>query len=273
MATSATIVDREDPDAARNFAARFFGVDATAVVTISEDYENEVWAEPRIVPPEPSDDPAATLDRTVQAVEDEERMARLCATSTDHCAKRTLATLLWQDALYDALSSNEVVFRINEELASPRKLRELPAALERAVGRSITEAEVLVTWLTLGAASRRDGRPLLRPVIHAFVRGISGAVVSFPRDSHSPQLWLAAEQMDGGEGEKRADFPVTTCTTCGQHYFVWDVLSDWWSFLQTGSIVMVWRDARAVGNLRIETLGEAPKEIVDAEGVLLVKRK
>ena len=54
---------------------------------------------------------------------------------------------------------------------------------------------------------------------------------------------------------------------------VWDVLSDWWSFLQTGSIVMVCRDARAVGNLRIETLGEAPKEIVDAEGVLLVKRK
>ena len=53
---------------------------------------------------------------------------------------------------------------------------------------------------------------------------------------------------------------------------VWDVLSDWWSFLQTGSIVMVTRDARAVGNLRIETLGEAPKEIVDAEGVLLVKR-
>ena len=54
---------------------------------------------------------------------------------------------------------------------------------------------------------------------------------------------------------------------------VWNVLSDWWSFLQTGSIVMVWRDARAVGNLRIETLGEAPKEIVDAEGVPLVKRK
>ena len=54
---------------------------------------------------------------------------------------------------------------------------------------------------------------------------------------------------------------------------VWDVLSHWWSFLQTGSIVMVWRDVRAVGNLRIETLGEAPKEIVDAEGVLLVKRK
>lgn len=54
---------------------------------------------------------------------------------------------------------------------------------------------------------------------------------------------------------------------------VWDVLSGWWAALRTGSIVMVWRDATAIGDLRIEALGEAPKEIVDADGVLLVKRK
>lgn len=54
---------------------------------------------------------------------------------------------------------------------------------------------------------------------------------------------------------------------------VWDVLSDWWTALGKGSIVMIWRDMKAVGNLRIETLGEPPKEIVDADGVLLVKRK
>lgn len=54
---------------------------------------------------------------------------------------------------------------------------------------------------------------------------------------------------------------------------VWGVLADWWTTLRTGSIVMVWRDVQSVGNLRIETLGEPPKEIVDADGVLLVKRK
>ena len=54
---------------------------------------------------------------------------------------------------------------------------------------------------------------------------------------------------------------------------VWNVLSDWWATLGSGAIVMVWRDATAVGNLRIKTLGEPPKEIVDADGVLLVKRK
>ena len=54
---------------------------------------------------------------------------------------------------------------------------------------------------------------------------------------------------------------------------VWNVLSSWWSVLRNGSVVMVWRDTKAVGDLRIETLGEPPKEIVDADGVLLVKRQ
>ena len=53
---------------------------------------------------------------------------------------------------------------------------------------------------------------------------------------------------------------------------VWEVLSDWWASLGNGSIVMVWRDKNAVGNLSIKIIGEAPKEIVDADGVLLVKR-
>ena len=54
---------------------------------------------------------------------------------------------------------------------------------------------------------------------------------------------------------------------------VWGVLSEWWAALGTGSIVLVWRDTTAVGNLRIETLGEPPKQIVDADGILLVKRR
>ena len=53
---------------------------------------------------------------------------------------------------------------------------------------------------------------------------------------------------------------------------LWRVLSDWWSTLQNGSLVMVWRDTRAVGKLRFKSLGEPPKQIVDADGVLLLKR-
>ena len=53
---------------------------------------------------------------------------------------------------------------------------------------------------------------------------------------------------------------------------LWTVLSSWWGTLRRGAIVMVWRDTTASGNLRVETLGEPPKEIVDADGVLLLKQ-
>ena len=52
---------------------------------------------------------------------------------------------------------------------------------------------------------------------------------------------------------------------------VWDVLSRWYYKLGRGAIVMTWRDPSAVGEQRIRTLGEVPKEIVDADGVYLVK--
>ena len=124
-------------------------------------------------------------------------------------------------ALHQALSCNELVFGLNEELRKPQPLEELPETLEQRVGRPVTEAEILA-WLTLGAAARREGRPLLRPMVHGFVRGIGGAVVTFPEDTDGARLWLAAEDQArhlGPDGND-AHFPVTTCTTCGQHYYV-----------------------------------------------------
>ena len=52
---------------------------------------------------------------------------------------------------------------------------------------------------------------------------------------------------------------------------IWEVLSGWHYQLEQGAIVMTWRDPAAVAGQRIRTLGEAPKEIVDADGVYLVK--
>ena len=217
IATSATIMDREDPQAARHFAARFFGVPVDAVTTVGEDYEPEVWAAERSAPPGPDGDPAEILNHCVKAVEDAADGMAVPA------AYRALAggeldganDTDWPEALHDALSRNELVFRLNEELETPKALEELPEALRQQLGRPVTEAEILA-WLTLGAAARRQGRPLLRPVVHAFVRGIGGALVSFPEDSPDPKLQLAAEDR----GERQALFPVTTCTTCGQHYYI-----------------------------------------------------
>ena len=232
VATSATIVDRQQPDAARDFAARFFGVHAQAVATVGEDYEAEVWATPRSAPPTLREDPAEVLDQCVQAVEgdDARTKVRMAYRALAGSELPEQAGTNWPQALHAALSRNELVFALNEVLATPQPLEHLPGLLRERIGRPVTEAEILA-WLTLGAAARCDGRPLLRPVVHGFVRGIGGAVVSFPSGSSKPKLWLAAEdeavlaEEQSGEDEaehsaSNAHFPVATCTTCGQHYYV-----------------------------------------------------
>ncbi|WP_419165113.1 type I-E CRISPR-associated endoribonuclease Cas2e [Candidatus Palauibacter sp.] len=52
---------------------------------------------------------------------------------------------------------------------------------------------------------------------------------------------------------------------------IWTVVAKWFGFLGRGAITMVYRDASASGNLRVRQLGDPPKEIWDADGVLLVR--
>ena len=221
VATSATIVDPGDPEAARTFAARFFGVPAAEVVTVGEAYERETWVGERSVPKASSEDPGRLLDACLAAVEaDEAGAAAAVGDVYRRLSGRRLGEGPWQEALYGELSRSEIAFQLSESLATPRALPELPELLEAAVGRPLTEAEIL-SWLTLGAAARRDGRPMLRPVVHGFVRGISGAVVTFPEGDPGPRLWLAAEDEIETTGDAgNAHLSVLTCTTCGQHYFV-----------------------------------------------------
>ena len=53
---------------------------------------------------------------------------------------------------------------------------------------------------------------------------------------------------------------------------VWSVLARWHGSLGRGSIVMIYRDTSASGNLQLRHLGDPPKQIWDADGVLLVRR-
>ena len=59
--------------------------------------------------------------------------------------------------------------------------------------------------------------------------------------------------------------------TSGIRDRIWDVLSRWYYDSGQGAIVMTWSDRTAVGEQRLRLLGEAPKTIVDADGVYLVK--
>ncbi len=53
---------------------------------------------------------------------------------------------------------------------------------------------------------------------------------------------------------------------------IWIVISTWYDVLNRGAVVMMWRDSTASGGLALRHLGDPPKEIRDADGVLLVKR-
>ncbi len=53
---------------------------------------------------------------------------------------------------------------------------------------------------------------------------------------------------------------------------IWAVISTWYDVLNRGAIVLMWRDSTASGGLALRHLGDPPKEIRDADGVLLVKR-
>ncbi len=53
----------------------------------------------------------------------------------------------------------------------------------------------------------------------------------------------------------------------------WAVLSGWYEALDQGAIVMAWPDVKKPGGIAIMSCGDAPKEIVDADGVLLIHQR
>ena len=54
---------------------------------------------------------------------------------------------------------------------------------------------------------------------------------------------------------------------------VWDVLGRWHGELRNGAIVMTWRDSEAAGGQCLAYLGEPPRELVEVDGMVLVRRK
>jgi len=225
IATSATIADPvQGLNAGREFASRFFGVVAQHVTLVGEAYQADVWGSPRLATPPLPGDPSLQLQTVLD---------RLSQVDGDHPPDAAIQALRdgfqsitgsplpagdWREALGHELSHNEVVFQIAEALRRPRPLDALLASLDSVLNRPITQEEILI-WLALGAAARQGGRPLLRPVVHGFVRGVSGAVVTFPDgSSQNAKLWLSAEEALADNPDLHR-FPLLSCTTCGQHYF------------------------------------------------------
>ena len=221
VATSATMADpKRGPTAAADFARRFFGVDPANVELVGEVYDDLRWNERRAMPVGPPADAPDVLRRVLAAVDapDNAVADALSACLVDLGGAR-LRRENWQHALASQLATNELVYQLSELLRTPRALEELPALLGEKSGRAVSEHEILC-WLALGAACGRDAQdPLLRPVVHSFIRGVGGAVVTLSNPGGTARLWLAGEEANGELGETWRRFALLTCTTCGQHYY------------------------------------------------------
>lgn len=232
IATSATIADPEKgKEAGRDFASRFFGVDQDKVVLVGEEYEADLWGKNRQYPPRFTEDSSKLLKTVLEALEksqsdkqsDSQEIQKIFTKMTGY----QLDPKDWQYSLYQYLTNNELIFQISQALEKPRLLAELVTELENKIHYTITEAELLA-WLALGAASRSHTnnqnqtlkyRPLLRPIIHGFIRGVGGAIITFPPDQKRPRLYLSNESLST-QDSNLFKLPITSCVTCGQHYFI-----------------------------------------------------
>jgi CRISPR-associated protein Cas2 len=61
--------------------------------------------------------------------------------------------------------------------------------------------------------------------------------------------------------------------TKGVRERVWSVLDSWFGEIGGGGIVMTWRDPAAPGGQSVRVLGDAPKTLIDVDGLLLVRRE
>lgn len=221
IATSATMADPDHgPAAASSFAHRLFGVTAENVELVGELYDEPRWNERRSVPAGPPDDPQQVLRDVLVAVDapDQDVAHKLSACLVELGGAR-LPAHGWQQGLASQLASNELVNALAELLRTPRPIAELCSGLEQRFGRAVSEPEILC-WLALGVAcGRGGGDPLLRPVVHTFIRGVGGAVVTLSNPNRSAKLWLTGSEAKTDLGDAYLPLPLLTCTTCGQHYY------------------------------------------------------
>lgn len=223
IGTSATLADPGSGlEAARAFASRFFGVAADDVDLVGEEYRDEDWPSSAAEPSAPAGSPHETLAAALAVADapDDAGGAAAAAAALAALGAGALGAGEWRSALFDALRRNAMVQRLVRALATARPLAALVTELSAACGRAVSDEEALA-YLVLGAEARDSDRPLLRPVVHAFVRGIGGAVATFPVGAPRPRLWLSAEDRSGVPDEAGlVQLPAITCNTCGQHYLV-----------------------------------------------------
>ena len=250
VATSATIVDRENPEAAREFASRFFGVAKDKVTVVYEDYEPDLWAAKRKTSPGPA---ARCLELRERAGGDRQRGQRsqlvlLKATERDVPVFAPEQALDISRAKHSFLLGNEALFQIADALMRPV----LDGGSGRGYGPKGWDGRCRKKKCSSGPPWER--RPSAKAGAAAsggsrICTRRTGGVVTFPVKATSARLALSAEEVGPNE-QGLFRLPLMTCTTCGQHHFVHHVPLT--SRLRTGH-------GAAVRRSRIESFGDHSK--------------
>lgn len=226
IATSATIADPErGAEAGRDFASRFFGVSRLNVELVGEEYELEqvIWTKSLHVTPSPSDhqEILRTILKSLSKLENDEYDSSALSELSHACTALFGYTISfdegWREQLYENMVRLSVPYQLAEKVTYPLSLQALRDTFKDIRREPISEEEIL-SWFALGAAARNEGRPLFRPVVHSFVRGIAGAQVTLEPLTSKPTLYLSGQDRID-LSDSRFPFPVVVCTTCGQHYF------------------------------------------------------
>ncbi|TGN11618.1 DEAD/DEAH box helicase [Leptospira bandrabouensis] len=218
IATSATILDKERGDEpGREFASRFFGLEKDSLTLIREVYDQDAWHPDKNFPQLPVSDKRQLLNQLLKTLDDVESNPKPFLQVFQEFTGIALREAEWNQELFEYLTRNSLLYEIVQMLRKPKKLDGLVEELAKIVAREITEDEILI-WLALGITAKKSEKPLIRPIVHAFLEGMGGAVVTF--HDKKPKLWMKAEQAEKDKiAGELAKFNVLNCTRCGQHYY------------------------------------------------------
>jgi len=231
IGTSATLADPErGTEAAARFAHRFFGVPQDKVAVIEERYVEVEWPAPTSIPALPPGEPMAALETLLATVtgEDWEDLPKLNAEVKRWLGQGIPTKGSAEEGLYQMLAPNPVVQAIARVFAKPLGLAEGAEQVAKEVGRPIdptwNQVEVLA-YLALGVRAQKEGDPILRPKLHTFISGLDQAHIRF-EDDDDLKLYLTNKvdlTQQHPEWQPSGIFPLSVCTTCGQHLMATEV--------------------------------------------------
>lgn len=236
IGTSATLSDpdkEDDAGAAKRFASRFFGVDEAKVDLVGEAYVSRTWPSNRHRPAAPRGDGMERLARLLHVLNTPVDLPALARIIEELTGALFRPGENWTEDLHALLLQNEYAYQCTQILAQPRELDYGAWLISQRVGHDRLpqgpEASAeLLAYLTLGAAARHDDKPLLRPKVHLFVRGLDEMVVALDEVESrcKPALFMSISDAREAYPNRRDDafFPVLVCRSCGQHFFQRDYL-------------------------------------------------